>query len=137
MLLDTCALLWLAQGGGQLSSKILQELADAPFVYVSAISGFEIGIKCRKGKLELPAPPSDWLEAVVEHHDLQVLPLDLDICIESTLLPPIHHDPCDRMIIATARKHRLRIVTADPVFAAYGSRPGSDAGAAPDYFSYD
>ena len=60
MLLDTCALLWLAQGGGQLSPEALQQLAEAPFVYVSAISGFEIGIKHAKGKLELPMLPLPW-----------------------------------------------------------------------------
>ncbi len=119
MLLDTCALLWLAQGGGRLSERTLQTLAEAPFVYVSAISGFELGIKFRKGKLELPVAPSEWFQTIVQHHDLQVLPLDLDICILSTELPPIHNDPCDRMIIATARFHKLKVVTADAIFDAY------------------
>jgi PIN domain nuclease of toxin-antitoxin system len=119
MLLDTCALLWLAQGGGHLSAQTLQELAEAPFVYVSAISGFEIGIKYKKGKLGLPVPPSEWFPAIVDHHGLQVLSLDLDICIQSTQLPSVHPDPCDRMIIATAKRHGLRVVTADPVFKAY------------------
>jgi PIN domain nuclease of toxin-antitoxin system len=120
MLLDACAFLWLAQGGGQLSAQALQELAEAPFVYVSAISGFEIGIKYNKGKLVLPVFPSQWFPAIVDHHVLQVLPLDLDICIQSTQLPPIHQDPCERMIVATAQKHRLPVVTTDPVFNAYG-----------------
>lgn len=31
MLLDTCGLLWLAQGGGRLSPKTLDKLAKAPF----------------------------------------------------------------------------------------------------------
>lgn len=119
MLLDTCALLWLAQGGGELSPHTLKKLTNAPLVYVSAISGFEIGIKYRKGKLELPTLPFDWFNIIVEHHDLQVLPLDLEICIQSTQLPQIHHDPCDRMIIATARIHHLPVVTADPVFEQY------------------
>ncbi len=119
MLLDTCAFLWLAQGGGRLSSETLQEIDRAPFVYVSAITGFEIGIKHRKGKMGLPAPPLDWFNAVVDHHGLQVLSLDPDICIRSTQLPPIHNDPCDRMIIASARKHRLSVVTLDPVFGSY------------------
>ena len=120
MLLDTCALLWLAQGGGELSLNALQKIAEAPFVYVSAISGFEIGIKFRKGKLELPAPPSDWFNIIVLHHDLQVLPLDLTTCILSTQLPPVHNDPCDRMIIATAQTHQLRVVTAHSLFKSYG-----------------
>ena len=119
MLLDTCALLWLAQGGGQLSPDVLKRLAEAPFVYVSTISGFEVGIKHKKGKLDLPVPPSDWFNVIVKHHDLQVLPLDLEICIRSTQLPPVHNDPCDRMIIATAQIHQLVIVTADTVFKAY------------------
>ncbi len=119
MLLDTCALLWLAQGGGQLSPDVLKRLAEAPFVYVSAISGFEVGIKHKKGKLDLPVSPSDWFDVIVKHHDLQVLSLDLEICIRSTQLPPIYSDPCDRMIIATAQIHQLVVVTADTVFKAY------------------
>lgn len=119
MLLDTCALLWLALGSGVLSSNTLQKLAGAPFVYVSAISGFEIGIKYKKGKLELPTTPLDWFKVIIEHHDLQVLPLDLEICMRSTQLPPVHNDPCDRMIIATAQIHRLPVVTADPIFKNY------------------
>jgi len=120
MLLDTCALLWLVLGGGELSPETLQRVAAAPFVYVSAISGFEIGIKYRKGKLELPTLPFDWFKVIIEHHDLQVLPLDLELCIRSTQLPPVHHDPCDRMIIATAQIHKLPVVTADPIFNHYG-----------------
>jgi PIN domain nuclease of toxin-antitoxin system len=119
MLLDTCALLWLTQGGGQLSPRCRLELAEAPFVYVSAVSGFEIGIKCRKSKLELPVPPAAWFSAIVRHHDLQVLPLDLAVCIRATELPPVHSDPCDRFIVATAQIHRLSVVTADPVFNRY------------------
>ena len=120
MILDTCALLWLAQGGGVLSEAALQGIDAAPVVYVSAISGFEIGIKVRKGKLTLPARPADWFAAVREHHDLEVLPLDLEVCIRSTELPAIHADPCDRMIIAAAQVHHLPVVTTDPIFARYG-----------------
>jgi PIN domain nuclease of toxin-antitoxin system len=120
VILDTCALLWLAQGGGELSETALQCIDTAPVVYVSAISGFEIGIKVQKGKLELPARPSDWFAAVLEHHDIEVLPLGLEVCIRSTELPAIHADPCDRMIIAAAQLHHLPVVTTDPIFSQYG-----------------
>jgi len=79
MLLDTCALLWLAQGGGSLSADVRERLASSSLVAVSAISGFEIGIKHRKGKLLLPLEPLSWMREIVRHHDLTVLPLDLAI----------------------------------------------------------
>ena len=120
MLLDTCALLWLAQGGGELSAEVCEQINDEAVVYISAISGFEVAIKYLKGKLSLPASPEDWFRVVVSHHDLHVLPLDLDICIRSTQLPAIHSDPCDRFIIATAEIHQLKVVTADSLFAQYG-----------------
>lgn len=120
LILDTCALLWLAQGGGKLSQTTLQRIDSAPMVYVLAISGFEIGIKVRKNKLFLPAQPSDWFSAVLDHHDIEVLPLTLDVCIHSTELPAIHADPCDRMIIAAAQLHNLPVITTDPVFSQYG-----------------
>ena len=56
---------------------------------------------------------------MIEHHDLQVLPLDLEICIRATQLPPVHHDLCDRMIIATALIRQLVVVTVDPMFRNY------------------
>ena len=61
MLLDTCALLWLAQGGGQLSPDVLKRLAEAPFVYVSAISGFEVGIKPKSGNQKYTFNESVWI----------------------------------------------------------------------------
>lgn len=120
MILDTCALLWLAQGGGSLSAPTIKRIKEEPAVYVSAISGFEIGIKHQRGKLELPAQPADWFAAVLDHHDIQVLPLDLSICLRATQLPNIHKDPFDRLIIATAERHRMPVVTGDPVFKQYG-----------------
>ena len=120
MILDTCALLWLVRGSEELPVGARKRIDEEPAVYVSAITGFEIGIKVRKGKLKLPARVADWFGSILEHHDIELLPLDLDTCIEATELPPIHADPCDRFIIAAARRRRLPVVTADPVFRDYG-----------------
>jgi PIN domain nuclease of toxin-antitoxin system len=120
MILDTCALLWLAEGGEHLSQSARDRIEKAPLVYVSSISAFEIAIKCRSGKLRLPVPAHEWFDAVVNHHDLTVQPLDWDVCIAAAELPPLHRDPCDRFIIATAKMRRLPVVTADTSFAAYG-----------------
>lgn len=120
VILDTCALLWLAQGGDNLSEPVRQRINTESAVFVSAISGFEIGIKHQKGKLELPARPTDWFVSILKHHDIEVLFLDLAICVRATELPHIHADPCDRLIIATAEYRHMPVVTADPLFQQYG-----------------
>ena len=122
MILDTCALLWLAAGDKKLSRAAVEKINESPAVYVSAISGFEIAVKVAKGKLKLPLRPKDWFGRVIEHHDLTVLPLTLDICIAGVELAPLHDDPCDRFIIATAKVNNLTVVTADGRFGRYGVR---------------
>jgi PIN domain nuclease of toxin-antitoxin system len=120
MLLDTCALLWLAAGSDQLTERARDRLRTASALYVSAITAFEVGVKCRAGKLLLPATPTEWLHAVLDHHGIAPVPLDLDICAAATELPAVHGDPCDRLIIATARLRGWPVVTADDRFRRYG-----------------
>ena len=120
MILDTCALLWLAGGSKKLSRSTLKKINEAPAVYLSAISGFEISLKAAAGKLELSHPVEEWFKRVAEHHGLTILPLDLEICIAAAKLPPIHDDPFDRFIIATAKLNDLIVVTADERFEEYG-----------------
>jgi PIN domain nuclease of toxin-antitoxin system len=120
MILDTCALLWLAHDRRNLSDETLQKMGDVSILYISAITGFEIGLKYRMGKLILPLPPENWLEGILDHHDIAVIGLDMATCIKATELPPIHRDPCDRFIIATALLKRMPVVTADTRFSEYG-----------------
>ncbi len=120
MILDTCALLWLASGSKKLSRAVLKQINEAPALYVSAISGFEVAIKVARGKLKLPLAPEEWFEKVADHHGLSILPLELEVCIRAAELPPIHDDPCDRFIIAIAKLNDLPVVTADERFEGYG-----------------
>lgn len=120
MLLDTCGLLWLAHEQEKVSEETLRRISDAPVVYVSAITSFEIGLKYKSGKLVLPVPPGEWFEQIVKHHAISVIDINTDICLKSTELPDIHKDPCDRFIIATALIRRLPVVTADQRFQEYG-----------------
>jgi PIN domain nuclease of toxin-antitoxin system len=120
MILDTCALLWLASGDrSRISKKTLGKIEHAPVVSIVAITGFEIGLKHHAGKLNLATPPDAWINLAVEFHRLEVIPLDLDMCLLSSKLPPIHKDPCDRFIIAAAKLRGMPVVTADKRFAEY------------------
>ena len=122
LLLDTCALLWLAESPWQLSEKSRRMILENPAeLFVSAISAFEVGVKHRKGKLDLKHPPGQWWKLATGHHRVSVLPVTDDIALSSTALPGIHHDPCDRIIIATADDIGATILTPDHLIAQYPS----------------
>jgi len=65
-------------------------------------------------------PARAWWAAAIEHHGLSVLPVDAEISLRSTELPPIHRDPADRLIVATALLRKMTVVTADTRFVEYG-----------------
>jgi PIN domain nuclease of toxin-antitoxin system len=120
MLLDTCALVWIATGSKNLSHPTREAIEEAESVYVSSISAFEISFIYTKGGLELPCDPERWFYEILEKHDIIEIELNGKIAIASTKLPLIHKDPCDRFIIATARLHNLPVVTGDTRFKKYG-----------------
>ncbi len=124
-LLDTCTLLWLAGGAKDcLSAKAVQLIREhADKLFVSGISGFEIGLKAAQGKLVLALEPAAWFERAIDHHGLHEIPVHGSVAAASTMLPPIHKDPCDRIIVATAHKHSLTVVTPDTLIASY---PGTE-----------
>ena len=124
LLLDTCTLLWLAAGSPDLSQRAKDAIvSQRANLWISAISGLEIGIKYKRKKLGLPLPPSKWVPQVLEHHGIRQLPLDIELCVRAATLPDIHSDPFDRLIIATALECKMSLVTPDAMMQAY---PGVD-----------
>ena len=120
ILLDTCALIWLNDDRTNFSRRtmeILERNADA--LAVSTISFMEIGIKERRKGFHLPFPLEIWSDKICELYFLTVIPVSKKIATEAAILPEIHKDPFDRIIIATAAINRMNIVTADKVFQKY------------------
>ena len=100
----------LVAGGDQLSKTARTRIGASPGeLHVSAITAFELGVKCRKGALLLPLPPDEWYERALEFHGIRELPVSGRIALTSTSLPAHHADPCDRMIVATAALDDLTI----------------------------
>jgi len=120
LLLDTCALLWLAGDQGSLS-KVAREAisADRSGLTVSAISIFEIARKVAHGELELPLLPDQWYAETLETFAIREFAIDGRTSLAAASLPPVHRDPCDRFIIATAGIHRMPIATPDPIIRRY------------------
>ncbi len=120
LLLDTCTLLWLVGDQGRLSQRARHLLAEhRGLLFVSAISAFEIGIKHRRGGLTLPMAPDEWFEAALGFHGLGEIPVGSRIAARSTQLPPLHADPADRIIVASAQAHGFTILTPDELIRAY------------------
>jgi len=120
MILDTCALLFLASGDRRLSPSTRERLAKQAVRWFCAISSFEIALKHQQGKLELPLPPRRWLRELESRYGLTEVPLDSDLCTAAAELPRHHNDPFDRFIIAAARRLQVPVVTIDPKFRPYG-----------------
>lgn len=116
LLLDTHTFLWWVSDWEQLSESARAAIADpGNEVFVSAVSGWEIGIKKAKGRLVAP----DNLAAVVEEKRLEHLPLTFAHAERAAALPPHHTDPFDRVLIAQAQAEGLVLVTRDSRMADY------------------
>ena len=122
LLLDTCALLWLASGSRSLSKSARSAISNAQVVCVSPVTAWEIAVKVAKGKIVLPCPAREWFDAVASLYDIDVLKLSADDMLRSVELPWHHKDPADRFIIATALKNDFTVVTSDGNFPKYGVR---------------
>lgn len=126
ILLDTCAVIWLQAGTifRPEAEAALQEAQEIGIpVFVSPITAWEIGLLVSKGRLALNLPPLNWFERVLEL-GVDLAPLTPEILIASSVLPsPALRDPADRIVAATARAMRYRLMTRDrPLldFAASG-----------------
>lgn len=120
ILLDTCALLWLAMDQTGLSDRAklcLQEQVGR--LHVSAVSAFEIGQKAASGKLKLKLKPAIWFPRACELHGLEMIPLTAEAALTASGLPPLHKDPFDRLLIGTALTQGFAILTPDEKIHQY------------------
>ncbi|MBI4816092.1 MAG: type II toxin-antitoxin system VapC family toxin [Deltaproteobacteria bacterium] len=119
-LLDTHCWLWLQVAPERLGAALLESLSDpAHELLLSAASSWEIAIKHRLGKLELPEPPSVYVPSRMASSSTSALPVEHAHALEVSTLPIFHRDPFDRLLIAQARLLDLTLVSADSVFEAY------------------
>ena len=120
VLLDTHVLLWLTDKQDELSERARNSLAqNSGNLFVSSITGFEIAVKAARGALVLPRDPGIWVLDALRLHGIQEIPVTCEIGALAAALPRIHADPCDRIIIATARIHDLSILTRDAIIPRY------------------
>jgi PIN domain nuclease of toxin-antitoxin system len=87
---------------------------------VSVVSCWEVAKLVEKGRLKLSKPVSVWIDVALGLPYVVLLPLTPEIAIESSQLPPpIHADPADQLIVATARVLQAPLLTADKRLTDY------------------
>ena len=119
-LLDSSVWMRSALEGHTLPAEIQKIVGDPKeSLGLSIFSLWEAAKKHQRGKLPLPMDLAAWLKAAIPDHVL-VLPLTHDIIVESTRLPdfPVK-DPADELIVATARVHKLTLLTTDTKLKGY------------------
>ena len=117
-MLDTCALIWWTLDQQQLSSHVLSMLNEQP-LYLSSISLWEVGIKIKRGKLNLGINIETYLEKLHELTTLTILPVTDEIWVRNVALDWEHRDPADRTIVATAQLTQSSIVTSDAIISGF------------------
>jgi PIN domain nuclease of toxin-antitoxin system len=118
LLLDTCAVLWLANGD-ELDKEARARIAEG-VLHVSPISAWEIGNLVRKGRIGLAMPTASWFRQAIDRMQAFTPSLSIEVLVESCQLPGnLAGDPADRIIIATAREHELIVITRDEAILRY------------------
>jgi PIN domain nuclease of toxin-antitoxin system len=114
ILLDTNAFLWAIQEPETLEEAAREAIADPDTeVYVSSAVAWEIAIKHAKGNLPLPLAPLIYVPSRMKALGFIDLPITQEHALAVSLLPAIHADPFDRIMIAQAQVEGLALVTRD------------------------
>ena len=123
IVIDTHTLLWWVSGDKQLSKAAAQAIKQAlakSEVIISSMSIWEISMLIEKNRLSLSMDIESWTKEVSEIKGVRFVPVDNEIGIKSTKLPgEFHKDPADRIIVATARKLAVPLLTVDEKIIQY------------------
>ena len=119
LLLDSHAVYWWAVGSARLSSRAKRLILDrANTVLVSAASIYEIELKARRGRVNLP---SFELRAALRRNEVEELAITHEHAEYAANFDWEHRDPWDRLLLAQARLEQCSLVSVDSVFDQAGA----------------
>ena len=117
LLLDTHLLLWAAGSPGQMPAGA-RALLDDPNneLLFSAASLWEVTIKRGLGRDDFQIDPRLLRRGLLDN-GYGELAITSEHAIAVELLPPIHKDPFDRILVAQSMVDGITLLTADPIVA--------------------
>lgn len=119
-LIDTHVFLWGAVDETRISKKAFSVMENADNdLYISSASIWEIIIKARAGKLELPFKINQFIADQMSALKLKPLPIQISHAENLYKLPDHHKDPFDRMLVSQAQVENIDIITSDLLIAKY------------------
>ena len=120
LLLDTQLLLWAAGEPRRLSARARKLLQDPDNeLLFSAASLWEIAIKRGLGRDDFQVEPRLLRRGLVDNGYLE-LPVSSEHAVSVDVLPALHKDPFDRLLLAQAMVEGVTLLTADAQLARYG-----------------
>ncbi len=119
LLLDTHLLLWAAGPSDLLSETATALLSDPDNeLFFSVASLWEITIKRGLGRSDFQVDPRLLRRGLLDNF-YRELTITGEHAIAVDLLPPLHKDPFDRILVAQAVVEAITLLTSDPVVARY------------------
>ena len=115
LLLDSQVIIWWDAAVSQLGENAKRTIGNASAVYVSAASEWELAIKGALGKVNLRR---SVMEATLDA-GFEPIGITFQHAQAVRSLKPIHNDPFDRLVVATASTEGLTLVSSDVVLAKY------------------
>jgi PIN domain nuclease of toxin-antitoxin system len=123
IILDTHAWIWFISNPENLSKrakKAVKAAVNDKSILISSISAWELALLVRKKRLKLTIEVTDWIAKSESLPFIQFVPVTNSIAVKSVNLPlPLHPDPADRIIIATALSVGASLVTKDEKLLGY------------------
>jgi len=120
LLVDTHALIWMTGQPVRLSPRARALLEDeSNAVFASMVSFWEMAIKISLGKLDLGADWMGKLQGFMRDNAVSNLPLRPEHCTTLALLPFLHRDPFDRMLVAQALSEKQMLISKDRSLGSY------------------
>ena len=117
IVVDTHVWVWYVADRERLSttaSELVEREISKHSAYVSSMSAWEVALLEAKGRLQLTIPAAEWIARVESLPLFRFVPVDNAIAVKSVgLAAPLHEDPADRIIIATALSLGAQLVTKD------------------------